>query len=130
MLGLKNNTGFTFLEIMVAFSIMAIVLISIYKLHSGTIFMDSRTRFNSIAAHLANHKMAEVTAGGNIPSDNQGNFQDSHPEYRWQLVVSDVASEALGETTKRLKQIDIEIFADNQENRFQLRTFHLFNQEG
>jgi len=74
--------------------------------------------------------MAEVTAGGNIPSDNQGNFQDSHPEYRWQLVVSDVASEALGETTKRLKQIDIEIFADNQENRFQLRTFHLFDQEG
>ena len=81
-------------------------------------------------AQLANQKIAEVTAEETAPSDDQGDFQDSFPGYRWQLTVSEVTSDAFGQTGQGLKQIDVDIFSENQENHFQLRTYHLFQTQG
>ena len=58
----QPDFGFTLLEIMVAISIIAIVLIAVFKMHYQTINLNLATRFYSTAPLLAQNKIAELEA--------------------------------------------------------------------
>ncbi|MCU0593194.1 MAG: prepilin-type N-terminal cleavage/methylation domain-containing protein, partial [Desulfobacterales bacterium] len=49
----RSPQGFTLLEVMVALGIMAIVLVSVYRLHSQTLAMSVESRFYTQAPLLA-----------------------------------------------------------------------------
>ena len=53
-------SGFTLLEVMVAMAIMAIVLVSVYRMHSQTLTMNSASRFYTLAPLLAQSKLAQL----------------------------------------------------------------------
>jgi len=55
-----SAAGFTLLETMVAVSIIAIVLVSIYKLHIQTISMNITAKFYATAPFLAQEKISEL----------------------------------------------------------------------
>ncbi len=121
---LQSDFGFTLLEIMVAVSIIAIVLVSVYKMHAQTISMNYEARFYTTAPLLAQLKMAELETKSleDLASDS-GNFGDDFPGYGWKVGIDDVESEALGDTAKDLKKIDVTVFLNNDEFTYSLRTY-------
>ena len=126
---LHHDYGFTLLEIMVAVSIIAIVLVSVYKMQAQAITMNYEARFYVTAPLLAQLKIAEVekeNLGGY--ADNSGDFGDEFPGYRWNVVIEDVESELLGNITKNLKKIDVNISLNTDDFTYSLRTYR-FMQE-
>ena len=125
---LQSDFGFTLLEIMVAVSLISIVLVSIYKMQAQTISMNYEARFYATAPLLAQFKMTEQETKSleDLTSDS-GNFGDDFPGYSWSMAVDDVESEALGNTAKDLKKIDVTIFLNNDEFTYSLRTYRFQN---
>ena len=125
---LQSDFGFTLLEIMVSVSIIAIVLVSIYKMQAQTISMNYEARFYATAPLLAQFKMTEQETKSleDLTSDS-GNFGDDFPGYSWSMAVDDVESEALGNTAKDLKKIDVTIFLNDDEFTYSLRTYRFQN---
>ena len=125
---LQSDFGFTLLEIMVAVSIIAIVLVSIYKMQAQTISMNYEARFYATAPLLAQFKMTEQETKSleDLTSDS-GNFGDDFPGYSWSMAVDDVESEALGNTAKDLKKIDVTILLNDDEFTYSLRTYRFQN---
>jgi general secretion pathway protein I len=125
---LQSDFGFTLLEIMVALSIIAIVLVSVYKMQAQTISMSLAARFYATAPLLAQSKMTEQETKSleDLTSDS-GNFDDDFPGYSWSMAVDDVESEALGTTAKDLKKIDVTIFLNNDKFTYSLRTYRFQN---
>jgi general secretion pathway protein I len=122
-----QKKGFTLLEVMVALSIIAIVLVSVYKLHAQTVSMNNEVRFYVTAPMLAQIKMAEIESESlEDIGDDSGDYGDEFPDYRWNIVIDDVESTALGNIAKDLKKIDLLISFNNDEFTYNLRAYKYF----
>ena len=121
---LQPDSGFTLLEIMVALSIIAIVLVSVYKMQAQTISMNHAARFYTTAPLLAQLKIAEVEIENpGEQTDNSGDFGDEFPGYRWNVVIDDIESEPLGNIAENLKQINVNVSFNTDEFTYSLRTY-------
>ena len=121
---LQPQRGFTLLEVMVALSIIAIVLVSVYKMHAQTVSMNYEVRFYATAPMLAQIKMAEIESE-NLKDigDDSGDFGDEFPDYRWNIAIDDVESTVLGNMVKDLKKIDLLISLNNDGFIYKLRAY-------
>ena len=109
---------------MVAISIIAIVFISVFKMHAQTISMMASTRFYAVAPILAKNRLAEfLSQSPDELSDDLGDFGDDYAGYGWKIAVEDVESEDLGTDTGHLKRIDVIISVNNEKNTHRLRTY-------
>jgi len=121
---LQPQKGFTLLEVMVALSIIAIVLVSVYKMHAQTVSMNNEVRFYATAPMLAQRKMAEIESESlKDLGDDSGDFGDEFPDYRWNIVIDDVESTTLGNIAKNLKKVDLLISFNNDEFTYSLRNY-------
>jgi len=121
---LQPQRGFTLLEVMVALSIIAIVLVSVYRMHAQTVSMNNEVRFYATAPMLAQIKMAEIESESlKDMVDGSGDFGDEFPNYRWNIVIDDVESTALENMVKDLKKIDLLISSNNDEFIYNLRAY-------
>jgi len=122
--------GFTLLEVMMAISIMAIVLIAVYRMHTQTISMSNAARFHTTAPLLAQGKIAElgIKSSTELGGDS-GNFGDEFPGYSWSVSVEDVESEVLGNLAKNLKKIDVTVNFNDDEFVYGFRTYKLIEEE-
>ena len=116
--------GFTLMEVMVALSVVAIALTAIYRMHTQTLFMDARGRFDTVAALLMAQRLADMdaTAAKDIIADS-GDFGDAHPGYAWRLETEAVSSDLLKEDGPGLKRITLTISANQEETIFTLTTY-------
>ena len=122
-------SGFTLLEVLIAMAIMAIVLISVYRLHSQTLSMAAATRFYTQAPLLAQSKMAQLEAmSSNAVSGDSGDFGDKFPGYGWSVVTEEVSSEALGEIAEDLKRIDMTVTLNENEYEYTIRSYRLMRE--
>lgn len=122
-----QKKGFTLLEVMVALSIIAIVLVSVYRLHAQTLSMNNEVRFYVTAPMLAQIKMAETESESlEDIGDDSGDYGDEFPDYRWNIVIDDVESTAFGNIAKDLKKIDLLISFNNDEFTYNLRAYKYF----
>ena len=122
------ENGFTLMEVMVALSVVAIALTAIYRMHTQTLFMDARGRFDTMAVMLARQKLAEIDTGDlkELTSDS-GDFGNAHPGYGWQIQTEAISSDLLKEDGPTLKQISITISFDGEASLFHLTTYrHLY----
>ena len=109
---------------MVAISIIAIVFMSVFKMHAQTISMTASTRFYAVAPILAKNRLAEfLSQSQDELSDDSGDFGDDYAGYGWKIAVEDVESEDLGTDTGHLKRIDVIISVNNEENTYRLRAY-------
>jgi general secretion pathway protein I len=118
--------GFTLLEVMIALAVMSIVLVSVYRMHSQSLTMNTAARFYTLAPLLAQNKMAEleVLSSDGFP-DNSGDFGEQYPGYSWRSSVADVSSEVLGEVANDLKRIDLTVSYNTDQFSYSLRTYRL-----
>ena len=122
-----SQHGFTLIEIMAAISIIAIVLVSVYKLHAQSVAMTSEVRFYATAPMLAQKKMAELESKSRKDiSDESGDFGDQFPNYSFNIVINDVESKELGNVAENLKRIDITISFNKDQYTYDLRDYNLF----
>ena len=105
----KTNHGFTFLEIMVALSIIAIALTTIFKMHSQTVSMSFSAMFYSTAPLLAQGKLSELeTMSISDMSSESGNFNDPFNAYTWSVDIHDPDETQFPEgVAKNLQEIDV-----------------------
>jgi len=126
---IHSSRGFTLLEIMVAVAIMAIVLVSVYKLHAQTISMNIGARFYTTAPLLAQRTVAEIKAFPDrrrITAD--GDFGDEFPGYSRQVRIDDVSAEIFGRAAEDLKKIEVTISFNNNEFVYSLRTYSILTE--
>ncbi|MDM8523381.1 prepilin-type N-terminal cleavage/methylation domain-containing protein [Desulfococcaceae bacterium HSG8] len=126
-----HASGFTLLEVMVALSIIAIVLIGVYRMHAQTISMANDARFYTTAPLLAQGKLSELEmkVADELAGGDSGDFGDDFPGYTWNAAVEDVESEYLGDIAKRLKQIDLTVTYNDGEFTYGFRTYRLLDEE-
>jgi len=117
--------GFTLLEVMVALCIMAIVLMSVYRLQSQAIAMSMESRFYTQAPLLARTALTRFEeAIDRQMATSQGDFGREYPGYQWKITVEDTASAALGpEISKDMKRIDVQVTLNNGEYTYGFRTY-------
>ena len=119
-----TTSGFTLLEVMVAIAILAIVLVSVYRMHSQTLTMNTAARFYTQAPMLAQSKLAQIEVDlSGITATDSGDFGDKFPGYTWRISTEEVASEALGEIAADLKRIDMTVVFNSDEYIYNVRTY-------
>jgi general secretion pathway protein I len=120
----RGQAGFTLLEVMVALAVMAIALLAVYRMHSQTLFMDTRGRFDTTAAMLARLKLADIDTSKlqDLTSDS-GDFGDDYPGYGWQVESEDVTSDLFKKDGPVIKRITLTISLNGDEARFTVTTY-------
>ncbi len=120
----SSESGFTLMEVMVALSVVAIALVAIYRMHSQTLFMDTRSRFDTVATMLARQKLADIAiADLSDMTIDSGDFGDDHPGYTWQIQSDMVSSDQFREDGPVLKRIQVTISRDGDASEFNLSTY-------
>jgi general secretion pathway protein I len=121
------RSGFTFLEIMVALSIIALVLVSVYRLQMQSVSAEYVSRFYITAPLLAQEKLAEVESRSLEDLTNDaGDFGEAYPGYTWQLDVSTVENDTLADLTEQFKKIEVAIFLNQDENTYRVNTYRFY----
>jgi general secretion pathway protein I len=125
----RVSPGFTLLEVMIAVAIIAIALMAVLGSQSQGLSLAGESRFNRIAALLAQGKMAEIEAvkdQRDLNSDS-GEFEDEFPGYTWQLSVHDVLFDGAEKLSDRLKQIDLKVsWGSDKLYQYRLRLYRFF----
>ena len=113
-----KNKGFTLIEIMIALSIAAITITTLYKLHIQNLYTGSYQAFYSVAPLLAQKKIIEV--GGN-QGNSTGNFEGEFSNYSYKIVTEKIISDDQS-------KLRVDITISNQNQTFTLRRY-IFNNE-
>ena len=123
------QTGFTLLEVLIAMAIMAIVLISVYRLHSQTLSMAAATRFYTQAPLLAQSKMAQLeTISPNAATGDSGDFGEKYPGYGWSVLTEDVSFDALGDAAPDLKRMDLTVTLNENDYAYTIRSYRMMSE--
>jgi len=124
----KGYLGFTLLEVMIAVTIIAIVLVAVFGSQSQSLSLANDAKFNTVAALLAQRKIAEVEMEDSLDvSSISGDFGEDFPEYQWELNVSEVLLPGI-EGLEFLKQVDVTVrWGDKDQFRYGLRLFRFMH---
>jgi len=116
--------GFTLLEVMIAVSIIAIVLVAVFGSQSQSLSLANDAKFNTTAALLAQGKMAEVEMENSLDMGaTSGDFGEDFPEYQWELRISEVPLTGT-EGLEYIKQVDVIVhWGDRDKRRYALRLY-------
>ncbi len=126
----ERQRGVTLLEVMVALGIVAIVLVAVYRLQMQSISMERIAQFHTQAPLLAQQLVAEIEfQGADLPDTDSGDFGDDFPGYTWTLQTTDVENFTDPEGRSLLKQIDLRVHLNRDEDLFTLRTYRLVHVE-
>jgi prepilin-type N-terminal cleavage/methylation domain-containing protein len=118
--------GFTFLEVLMSVSILAILLVGVHKLQSQMAAMSQTTQFFTLAPLLAQSQMAEMERRNfkDIPEDS-GDFGGAYPGYTWSLSMKTTESEVLEKLAYPMIKIDVSVSFNKGERTYRLRTYRV-----
>jgi general secretion pathway protein I len=124
-----RETGFTFLEVIISVSIIAILFVSIFRMQSGTINLATAGKFNIVAPVLAEKVMVQIEKDVAGWSETSGDFGDEYPGYRWECEISDTALNQIdfinAEILERFKEIRITIRSSTGNRSLEIKSWRL-----
>ena len=121
-----SGQAFTLLEVMVAMSIIAIALTSVFHVQFQTILLNNNARFDITAPLLARSRMAQIEISlKDISTEESGDFGENYPGYSWHHNIEDIESETLGEESSRLKRIEVMVSLNNDEYVYRIGAYRL-----
>lgn len=122
-----SGKGFTLLEVMVAMAVIALVLVTVFRMNAQSVSMSETARFQSLASLLAEEKLVQaLTVTGDDSFSDAGRFDDALGGYRWRIDTASVETLALGgDRPLMMTRIDVEIAQGNGPLRYGLRTYRV-----
>ena len=122
--------GVTLLEVLIAISIISIVLVSVYRLHSQTLMMNYSARFHTVAPFLAQEKLTELDLKeGDELDDGSGDFGDDHPGYKWTVSVTTIEPDEETNFPGSLKMIELRIDLNEGQFQYDLKTYRFVDED-
>jgi prepilin-type N-terminal cleavage/methylation domain-containing protein len=120
------KTGFTFIEVLMAVSILAILLVGVHKLQSQMVSVSQTTQFFTLAPLLAQSQMAEMERRHfKDTQKDSGDFGGTYPGYVWSLSVETLESEVLKEFAYPMNKIEVSVSFNKGERTYRLRTYRV-----
>lgn len=105
--------GFTLLEVMISISIIALVLVSLFRMQSSTLTLATAVKFDSIVPILAKRLLGDIEQDLVNWYETEGDFGENYPGVGWTCRISEASFENLDfvspKDQNRLKRIEIEI---------------------
>ena len=127
---LKNEQGFSLLEVVVALMIMAGGFLAVLNLFSGSVRSVDFSGQYLKAVTLANSKMNELEIQNFTLDDSSGNFKNEE-NYRWEVDISPYDSDLNNEESGiQLQKILLKVLwnDDGHTRNIELATLHLEGQ--
>ena len=127
---LKNEQGFSLLEVVVALMIMAGGFLAVLNLFSGSVRSVDFSGQYLKAVTLANSKMNELEIQNFTVDDSSGNFKNEE-NYRWEVVISPYDSDLNNEESGiQLQKILLKVLwnDDGHTRNIELATLRLEGQ--
>lgn len=97
IVNLKNNRGFTLLEVLVSLGILAVSITTILQLFGTAMVTSARAEAVTVATMLARQKMAEQmiklekdALEGKFPGNDEesgGDFDSPYDKYKWHVKI-------------------------------------------
>ena len=122
----RGRSGFTLLEVMIAVAIVGVVLVTVLGSAAQSVSVAAVSRFNVTAAALAQQRLFALER---LPyadlADDEGDFGDDYPGYRYRVEVQEIDGADLGLETEglRFKLVDLSVFfQDPDRYNLHLRT--------
>lgn len=109
-----RNRGFTLIEIMIALSIAAITITTLYKLHIQNLHTGSYQTFYSVAPLLAQKRIIDVN--WETPLDLSGNFEGDFRNYSYKIKSERIVSDDQS-------KLRVDITVTDQNQTFTLRKY-------
>ena len=123
-----SRAGFTLIEVMVAMAIIATVMVSLFRMQSGTITLAGADQFQTAARFLAARALATIELSIDDPPV-KGAFDNAFQGYAWTCEVTDVgfsASDIMPDSddgTGLLKKIDLTITRTLGNRSYHVQTY-------
>ena len=126
-IGKDSQDGFTLLEILVSLAVMAIVLVSVFRLHSSTLNLADATRSQSLLPFIARRQLADVLSRSPMEGTVSGDVEEDGTVYHWSCTIEERSFEdpiaVSKDQARRFKAIKLTV-TQKQENRtFSLTTW-------
>lgn len=127
------SAGFTLMEILVSISIIAIVLVSLFRVQSGSMDLTGAGRFRNTARMLAKKQLALVEKSMDEKLQEQGRFDPPFENFVWQCRISDMDFSGVADIPEKeagkLKKIELEVKQDNRNRTYDVKTFRYVGEE-
>lgn len=123
-----KHGGFTLLEVMIAISLLAIALTTLFGSQSQSVSLGSTTKFNTQAPFLAQLKLAEFTRATERPTFDSGDFGDQFPGYQWKIETEDAnleASKILSKVGDTLQRLTLTVSWGNNSYVYEIKSYLL-----
>jgi general secretion pathway protein I len=127
-----GTRGFTLLEIMVSIAVLAIVMVTLFRLQSGTIRLAGHGKFIRTAPLLAQGQLTalETALAHGDPGELSGDFPDQFKGYEWSAALEDADfenQEILSQKQfKNFKKITLEINDPDKNRSYRVTTWRYF----
>lgn len=124
-----RESGFTLLEVMIAISLLAIALTTLFGSQSQSVSLASTVKFDTQAPLLAQMKMTEFATATDRLSGDSGDFGEEFPGFHWKLETEDAkmdSSELLSKLADDLQQLTLTVaWGDKDQYAYRLQTLAL-----
>ncbi|MBU0973016.1 MAG: prepilin-type N-terminal cleavage/methylation domain-containing protein [Proteobacteria bacterium] len=122
-----DANGFTLLEIMVSIAILALVLVTLFRLQSSTLKLAGHGKFNGLAPFLARQQLAVLEMDLKNPGNLSGDFGQTLKGYEWSCTIEDAAFEEPSILSEQqlanLKRINLKITGPGKDRSYTLTTW-------
>ena len=125
-----GDGGFTLLEVMIAISLLAIALTTLFGSQSQSVSLGSTTKFNIQAPLLAQLKLAEFAGATERAVSDSGDFGDEFPGFQWQVETEDAPLETsaiLSKLENTLQRLTLTVSWGDDSFSYQLQSYLLKN---
>jgi len=106
-----RSRGFTFIEVIVALSIVSIALVGLLQLHLVSLRMADASQVTSQAVMLAQEKIADqLAAGFPRPDTEVGTTRHNNVDFHWSTEVTDARLPTLnGVQLSDIRRISVDV---------------------
>ncbi len=106
---MRNNFGFTLLEIMIAIAIMSLVIVSALSIVNYNLSVVSREITDAELSILGRNKLAEMELDSFKEKEGSGDFSPNRPDVTWKSELGESSYIYLQKIIIKVKQNDREV---------------------